>query len=144
MPQEQSYSNHARYFPLLHFVLMPLLLLFFLYQSVRMYQEPNLERGIWVVMSILFIVMMVAARLQTLTVQNRVIRLEEKQRYQKLLTGESLENAKKLNLSQIIALRFASDAELAGLIRQVSDGKLTTSKEIKLAIKDWRGDHLRA
>lgn len=109
-----------------------------------MYQEPNLERGIWVVMSILFIVMMVAARLQTLTVQNRVIRLEEKQRYQKLLTGESLENAKKLNLSQIIALRFASDAELAGLIRQVSDGKLTTSKEIKLAIKDWRGDHLRA
>jgi hypothetical protein len=50
----------------------------------------------------------------------------------------------ELTLSQMVALRFASDKELADLVRDVLAGKYPNQKAIKLAIKDWQGDYLRA
>ncbi|MBC7931370.1 MAG: hypothetical protein H7Z38_12480, partial [Rubrivivax sp.] len=44
---------------------------------------------------------------------------------------------------QIVALRFASDEELPGLVQQVLDGKLTKGDEIKRAVRQWRADTLR-
>jgi hypothetical protein len=43
-----------------------------------------------------------------------------------------------------VALRFASDAELPELVRDVLEGRLTTQKAIKQRVKDWQGDYLRA
>ena len=121
----------------------PLLILNLIYQAVRLYQEPSWDRGIWVVVCIVLILMHLAARLQALTAQDRVIRLEERLRYKELLSADLAQKASGLRTGQIIALRFAPDDELAGLVTQVLEGKLTTSKEIKMAIKNWRGDHLR-
>ena len=48
-----------------------------------------------------------------------------------------------LTPAQFTALRFAGDAELPGLLREVLDGKLTRGIDIKKRITDWQGDHLR-
>lgn len=144
MAEQQNYSNHVRYFPLFHFVVFPLLAINLIYQSVRLYQDPSLDRGVWVVMCVVFILMILAARLQSLTVQNRVIRLEERLRYRDVLSADLAAKAESLGIGQIIALRFASDAELPKLVERTLNGEFGAAKDIKLAIKDWRGDHVRA
>ncbi|HMJ07422.1 MAG TPA: DUF6526 family protein, partial [Pyrinomonadaceae bacterium] len=108
MPAKQNYQNHVRYFPLFHFVLVPLLVLNLLYQSVRLYQEPKWDRGIFVIMSVVFILMILAARTQALKVQDRVIRLEEMLRRREIIPAKS-STADDLPLNYVIALRFASD-----------------------------------
>ena len=89
------------------------------------------------------ILLALAARLQALKVQDRVIRLEERLRYRDLLSADLAARASDLPVSQIIALRFASDAELGGLVERTLNGEFEKTKDIKLAIKDWRGDYLR-
>ena len=143
MPEQQSYGNHVRYFPLFHFVLTPLLALNFLYQAFRLYQEPTLDRAVFTILSLGFIAMIVAARLQALKAQDRVIRLEEQLRYQQVLPSDLASRASELSLGQMVALRFAHNDELADLVRRACDNELATSKEIKLAVKNWRGDYHR-
>lgn len=140
----QTYSNHVRWYPLLHFVIMPLLVLNLIYQAVRLYQEPSWDRGIWVALCLVFILMMLAARLMVLTVQDRLIRLEERLRYRELLSAEMSSAASGLPLRHLIALRFASDAELADAVGRVLDGSLKSPKEIKMAVREWRADTHRA
>jgi hypothetical protein len=79
-----------------------------------------------------------------LTVQNRVIRLEMRLRLRELLPPTMQSDVARLSLSQLIALRFASDAELPALIQEVLAGKAKSSNEIKMKIRDWQGDYLRA
>jgi hypothetical protein len=52
--------------------------------------------------------------------------------------------AERIPVKKLIALRFASDAELPALVRDVLAGTVATSKDIKLRVKDWQADHLRA
>lgn len=143
MTESQNYQNHVRWFPLFHFVVFPLLAFNLVWQSVRLYQEPSWDRAEWVLMSFVFILMILAARLQSLRAQDRVIRLEERLRYKSLLPAELAEKASGLRTSEIIALRFASDEELPDLAARVVNGEFASPKEIKLAIRNWRGDHLR-
>lgn len=89
------------------------------------------------------IILSLAARIQALKAQDRIIRLEERLRYNRLLTGDVAEKASTLPIGQIIALRFASDDELPSLVQRTLDGEFKTNKEIKLAVKNWRGDYLR-
>jgi hypothetical protein len=144
MPEQQNYSNHARYFPLFHFVIFPLLAINFLCHLVRLFLEPSWERGFWTLLSVVFILMILAARIQALTVQNRVIRLEEKLRYKDVLSPDLAAKTETLSLGQIIALRFASDEELPNLVERTLNGEFAEPKDIKMAIKNWQGDHLRA
>lgn len=145
---EQNYSNHTRWFPLFHFVVVPLLALNFLCHLVRLLlAEPHSGRktlAYWTLLSFVFILMVLAARLQALTVQNRLIRLEEKLRYKSILSPELAAKAESLSLGQIIALRFASDAELPGLVERTLNGEFAKTKDIKMAIKDWQADYVRA
>ncbi len=144
MAEPQNYQNHVRYFPLFHFVITPLLLFHLIWQSVRLYQEPNWDRAENVLMAIVFILIALAARTQALTVQNRVIRLEESLRYHKILSPDLAFQAEQLPTGTKIALRFASDEELPELVQKAINGEFKNSKEIKLAVKSWRGDYLRA
>jgi hypothetical protein len=84
------------------------------------------------------------ARLFALAVQDRVIRLEERVRYERVLPEELRWRADELTVNQFVALRFASDDELPQLMRKVLDEKLTERKAIKQLIKTWRPDYLRA
>lgn len=143
MQKPQNYQNHARYFPLVHFVVFPLLTINLIYQSVRLYQEPNWDRGMFVMLSLVFIMMAIAARMQALKAQDRVILLEESLRYQRLLPNAMAHEAAKLRRGQVIALRFSSDAELPDLVARTSAGEFTTNREIKMAVENWRADHHR-
>ncbi len=144
MPEQQNYRNHVRYFPLFHFVLFPLLTLNLIYQAVRLYQEPTLDRVVLTILSLVFVGMILAARVQALKVQDRVIRLEEHLRYREILPADLASRAMELSVGQLIALRFAADDELSDLVRRACDGELATSKDAKLAVKNWRGDYHRA
>ena len=94
-------------------------------------------------MAIVFFMLSLAARLQALKAQDRVIRLEEKLRYQQILPPDLIEKASALRVGQILALRFASDVELPELLQRTLNGEFKDNKEIKSAIKNWRGDYLR-
>jgi hypothetical protein len=79
-----------------------------------------------------------------LSVQDRLIRLEEQLRYERVLPEELRWRADELTASQFVSLRFASDDELPLLMRKVLDEKLTERKAIKQLIKNWKPDNLRA
>ncbi len=143
MEKTQNYKNHVRWFPLFHFVLMPILFFNLIWQSVRLYQDSNWDRVETLLMAIAFIILALAARLQALKVQDRVIRLEETLRYRELLAADVAARSAQLSIGNVIALRFASDAELGELVERTLNNEFQSPKEIKLAIKDWRGDHLR-
>jgi len=133
----------VRYFPLVHFFLFPVLFFNLIWQSVRLYQEPSWDRAEMVLLAVALVAMNVAARLQALKAQDRVIRLEESLRYQRVLSPDLAFQAEQMPNGNKVALRFASDEELPELVQKAINGEFKNSKEIKLAIKNWRGDYLR-
>lgn len=143
MKNEQTYANHVRWFPLYHFIITPLTLILLVWQIVRLYQSPTLDSVFTLVFVLTVILIGLAARVQALKAQDRVIRLEEHLRFVRVLDAETAATAFGLPLSRIIALRFASDEELPELVRRVIAGELDSSKSIKLAVRSWRADHLR-
>jgi hypothetical protein len=90
------------------------------------------------------IVLFVNSRNSTLSVQNRLIRLEMRLRLATLLPAELQPRICEFTLDQLISLRFASDAELPALARKVLDDKMNDRKAIKQLVKDWQADWLRA
>jgi hypothetical protein len=84
------------------------------------------------------------ARLFALSVQDRLIRLEERLRYERVLPEELRWRADELSVNQFVSLRFASDDELPALMKKVLDEKVTSRRTIKQLIKNWRPDYLRA
>jgi hypothetical protein len=139
----QSYANHVRYHPPFHFFLIPgalVLLILTIVNVVRRYHQLN--AWILLLIGILFPVAVFLIRTNSLRVQNRLIRLEERLRLQALLSGELSARIGELTESQLIALRFASDAELPALVARVLAAK-TPAPEIKKAIVTWRADTFR-
>lgn len=143
MSETQNYQNHVRWYPLFHFVLIPLLLFNLIWQAVMLYQERTWDRAEFVLLSLGLILLALTARLQALKAQDRLVRLEERLRYKNLLLDELAKKASNLKTGEMIALRFASDEELPELVEKCLNGEFKDTKEIKLAVKNWRGDYLR-
>lgn len=143
MENTQNYQNHVRWYPLFHFAVVPILFFNLIWQCVMLYQVPSWDRVEFVLLSIGLILLASSARLQALKAQDRVIRLEERLRYSEVLSSDLAQKAANLKTGQMIALRFASDAELPELVEKTLNGEFKDSKEIKLVIKNWRGDYLR-
>ena len=143
MADTQTFRNHTRWFPLFHFVITPLLAVLIIWAAACMVMEFQWWRVQILLLAISVGLVGLAARIQALKVQDRLIRLEETLRYSRLLDPELVEKTKGLRLSQMIALRFAPDDELPDLVRRTISGEFATSKDIKLAIRNWRGDHCR-
>lgn len=143
MAETQTYANHTRWLPPYHFFLAPLMLINLIFWIVRMYQVPSWDHGWMILLSIGLVALTLLARTQALTVQDRLIRLEERLRYKDVLPVELAEKAMNLRTSDYIALRFASDKELPGLVEKTLNGGFEKPKDIKLAVENWRGDYLR-
>jgi hypothetical protein len=140
----QTYKNHPRLLPAFHFFVLPVLLLNVLNEVRRAWRYPSEGSLFVVVVAAALFTLAFLSRSQALTVQDRVIRLEMRLRLQRILPPELQTRIQELTHRQLVALRFASDAELPILVREILDGKLTTGKEIKLRVKNWQGDWLRA
>jgi len=136
---EQSYANHKRYYWPYHFVAMPILILNLLVRIAfvaRWWSWPNLWE---VVVAVGLLALLLAARIFALTVQNRLIRFEERMRLRELGIDPS-----RYTTNQLIAMRFCSDAELPDLARAVAEENLRSGDAIKRRIRNWRPDYLRA
>jgi|SRR5271167_3857977 len=142
---EQNFSNHVKWVPTFHFFVMPVLLLNFGWSIYRLVHPGFTWDGlIHLLTAAALVVLMFNARLFVLCVQDRVIRMEERQRLAKLLPDDLKPRIGEFTTGQLVALRFASDAELPTLSRKILSDKLTDIKAIKQMVQNWRADHLRA
>lgn len=141
----QSFENHKRYYPLFHFTAVPLLALYALYSIYALVRAPSLATVTGVVLAAGVIAALFASRIMVLAVQNRLIRLEMHLRLERVLGAAAAANAlASLPIGRVVALRFASDAELPALVARVIANELTTNSEVKQAIREWQPDYLRA
>lgn len=146
MPEPQNYKNHTRFHPPFHFFLLPVLLINLgvtIVVLIRRWPHHIAMHAWLVVLALALFILAGLSRGNALRVQDRIIRLEEHLRYQRLLTPQLAAAAQSLTLRQIIALRFASDAELPALVQRALSENLEP-KAIKQAITNWRADDLRA
>ena len=142
---EQNFANHRRTFPLFHFFVMPVMAINFFWSIYRLWKGGFTADGFErVLVAIALVGGFLAARIMALTVQDRVIRLEERLRYERVLPADLKARIPELTVAQIVSLRFASDAELTTLARKVLDEKMSERKAIKQMVKTWRPDFLRA
>jgi hypothetical protein len=139
----QTYDNHTRWHAPFHFFAAPVMVTNVIVAVVQLFRNPGLDTGWWLVVSVALVVVTALVRANPLRAQDRVIRLEESLRYYQLLPDELAQRAASLRPAQMVALRFAPDEELEGLVREVLDGRLTKPAEIKRAIKNWRADTFR-
>lgn len=140
----QSYANHAQYSPLYHYFTSPLALVFLVWSLTRFFKDPSADTGYFLVGALAMFGVVSVSRLSPLRAQDRLIRLEEQLRYQRVLPAALVEQAMStLSPRHYIALRFASDAELAGLVEKVIANPAMKGKEIKQQISNWRGDYFR-
>ena len=140
----QNFKNHARLVPPFHFFVLPVFLINLIYSLVRL-KDGVTFFSVWsVVLALALLMAAVLLRVSTLTVQDRVIRLEMHMRLERLLPPELRPRMGEFTLEQLLGLRFAGDDELPVLARQVLDEKIADRKTIKQRVKNWRPDFLRA
>jgi uncharacterized protein DUF6526 len=139
----QTYKNHVRLLPVYHFFVIPVLLLNVVNEVRRAYYYPSAGRAVAVVVAIAILTLGLLARTMPLRAQDRMIRLEMRMRLQQVLPPDLRARIGDLTPEQLVALRFACDAELPDMVRDVLEGRLKTGKEIKMRVKDWQADWLR-
>jgi hypothetical protein len=138
----QSLKNHARLDPAFHMVLALIILLNLIYSIIHLVRHVSWRSGWFVVLSAAAIIVFLKIREYPIKVQDRVIRLEERLRMQRVLPETLKGRITELTEGQCVALRFASDAELPALVEKTLGGNLK-QKQIKQAIQTWRPDYFR-
>ena len=141
---EQSYAKHAKFVPMFHFVLGPIILVTLIGSLVNLWQsfgdhERLYNASLIAAISVAMFLLFVFTRNFAMGVQDRAIRAEENLRHF-ALTGKRLDP--RLTIKQIVGLRFASDAEFVELARKAAEGSLSQDA-IKKAVTSWRADHDR-
>ena len=139
---EQNFKNHYRYIFIWHIVASLAILLVLVGSIITfVHSDGNLRHAslMLIIISLILVILYWYTRVFALKAQDRAIRAEENFRHF-ILTGKPLDP--RLRMSQIVALRFASDEEFPSLAKKAADEKLH-AKEIKATIKNWRADYNR-
>lgn len=145
MPNKpQSAQSHAAWTPIFHFIAAPITMFAFFYLSSIAVRHPERMNVLWAIYAFGITVGVFASRVMAVRVQDRLIRLEMRLRLKEILPAALFARFPELKVKQLIALRFAGDAEMASLVERTLKGEFASQKEIKLAIKDWQSDYLRA
>ena len=143
--KKQNYSNHRKFYPPHHFIYLPLLLILEIFGIYKIFND-NDNNLIWALFSVvIFLLLYLAIMLRqhyALGIQNRLIRLEFKQRYFEIFNKRSDNIGEKLNFGQIAALRFAYDDEFKELLEKAVSENIS-GDEIKKSIKNWNPDYHR-
>lgn len=138
----QHYKNHQRLVPSYHiltFLATIALLIGSVINLVNSSKENLYSASLIVLIALIVVSTLLHARRFALTAQDRAIRAEENLRHF-ILTGRPLDS--RLTLTQVIALRFASDEEFPGLAQRAAEESLS-NKAIKKEVKNWRADYHR-
>jgi hypothetical protein len=138
----QNFSNHTRFDPPFHFFVLPVFLLSVIVAIVNLVRHPSVLAAWLVVFMVAAMLAVAKARAYALKVQDRVIRLEERLRLAILVDKPLRARITELSESQLVGLRFASDAELPALAAKALSEKLSKA-EIKQAVTQWRADYWR-
>ncbi|MDQ2666480.1 MAG: DUF6526 family protein [Gemmatimonadota bacterium] len=140
----QNYANHRRFFPLFHYVAIPILLANVVVAVAHAIRQPSAFNAWLIVLSIGLVSGILAARASSLIVQNRLIALEMRLRLATTLEPDLRSRIPELHLRHLIGLRFAGDAELPELVLRCLRGELDTTDAVKRQVREWRADYLRA
>jgi hypothetical protein len=138
----QNLANHTRFDPPFHFFVFPVFVITLLMAIVHLVRHPGLHSAWLTVFVLAGNVAIVRFRLYALKVQDRVIRLEERLRMASLLDEPLRARSGELSEAQLVALRFASDAELPALVARALAEKMSKA-DIKKAVQHWRPDYWR-
>lgn len=147
---ELNYANHRKFVPGFHFVAFGILLINIIWAVWRLFvpiqtvpTAPVFDRILAVAVAVALMLLAWYTRSFPLRAQDRIIRLEERQRLERLLPADLKDRIGELSTGQLIALRFASDGEVAELTRDVLDQGIRKPDDIKKKIREWRADRLR-
>ncbi len=142
---DQTFSNHGRLVPAFHFFALPVFGLNFFWSCYRVWSSHfSGDSIVRALVAVALIAISLYARIFSLSVQDRVIRLEERLRFARLLPDDLKPRIEEFTIPQLVSLRFASDAELPALARKVLNDNLQNRKQIKQMVQNWRADYLRA
>jgi len=138
----QSFAHHAKFDPPFHFFVLPILLTNVIAAVYHIFRFPGLGSAWFLVLSLALLALAGRTRAFATKLQDRVIRVEERLRLAAVLPEPLRSRIGELTDSQFVGLRFASDAELPGLVQRALDEKLSRT-DIKKAITNWRPDYSR-
>lgn len=140
----QTYASHRRFIPAFHFFALPVLGINVIVTVMRFARDVRAATGWSVLVALALFLAVLLLRGMPLRAQDRIIRLEERTRLDKLLPTDLRGRIGELTPGQLVAIRFAPDDEVPELMRRTLNGELKTQNDIKRAIRNWRADHLRA
>ena len=141
--QNQTFASHRRWIPMWHFFALPVLIVNVFVVGVNFGENPSRPNAWAVVVAIALVIGVFVSRAMPLRAQDRIIRLEERIRLERLLPPDLRGRIGELTPTQLVGLRFAHDDEVPELARRVLAGEITTRAQIKSAIRSWRSDDLR-
>jgi hypothetical protein len=138
----QTLANHVRFDPAYHFFALPVIALTVIAAIVHVVQHPSWF-NVWMVLFVIAVATLaLKARFYALKVQDRIIRLEERERLAGLLVDPLRSRIRELTEGQLVALRFACDTEVCSLTQETLSKNLSKA-DIKKSIKTWRPDYFR-
>jgi hypothetical protein len=141
--QTQELATHRRWIPAWHFFTVPVLVGNVVVVVARFARDPSINNGWAFLVALALLIGIVLSRNMPLRAQDRIIRLEERIRLQRVLPADLRGRIDDLTTDQLIGLRFAPDDEVPELARRALSGDLKTRTDVKRAIKSWRADHMR-
>ena len=136
----QSFANHTRMVAGFHYVTGACVVIFVIWSAWHAMSTRSADAHFQMLGALGLLGTFWYARSFPIKAQDRVIRLEERLRMARLLPDDLRGRADELSARQLIALRFASDAELPELVRWVLTDNVTDIKVIKQRIRSWRPD----
>lgn len=142
-------KNPPQYYAWHHFVLLPAALFLAGYGVVRYVHVVGNDDQIarlWFTVGALAVVglgvLVMLRQHYALTLQDRIARLEVRQRYFEVSGQRFSPLEKELSLKQILSLRLAGDAELPALVQAAVQEKLSP-QNIQARINDFQFDAMR-
>ena len=139
----QNLRNHQRFVPIFHFIAGPILFINAAYSVYLLVRLADLYNWIHLLVAIALVLLFLSVRRFATVLQDRIIRLEEQVRFERLLPAALRDRIHEFTIDQFVALRFASDHELPALAQQVLDQRILDRDAIKEMVRDWRPDFAR-
>ncbi len=139
----QTYANHARFVRLYHGFVQPVLAANVIWAGWRFVRAPGVDSAFAFLVALAILFLVFFARIFALKAQDRVIRLEMRLRLREILPAAMQDDIPALSVNQLVALRFAGDQELPGLVDRVLKDDIQDRRTIKKMITLWQGDYLR-